>query len=549
MSKARELTTEASPFGLEAWADHLQDKILPVRASVLARLRRLVHNDNTTLHQLSQLVRQDPVLCLHVTRLAQARHREKGSTVAGIEHAVGSLGLEAFIRLCRQLQVLKVKPASMQQKMYFRAIADSQHASLQAAELCRQRGLPFVEEVRLAALLYGCVHWLLWLYAPLHKHEYQQRVLLNRVDVALAEQDILGCTAQALGAELARRWGLPELTCQALDHATSPSQEDLNRLHRRALKDPRLDQQALREINQLTQQRFFPVKLGNWLALTTTHSWYSKKAYRLFDILADYLSTDCDRLLAQLHSYCAEASRQFHVPGTLSPAAELLNIPAHTRPTGLIGHTELEQLAIHFPHPTRPEPAPAVALADTDDTTERPLSAPVNAYQHPQLYQQILQRLQTDPDLRTRSAPTLQSLLQGLHQGLGLARVSLLLINTSKTQLRNGLSLGLDKTAPLNNLELNLEVPSLFKRLSEKPAGIWVDTDKRASLAAMLPQNFSAATGDHDYLLMSIFKAGQPLAIIYADDQPGRHELSEFQYEQFRQLCAAATHALKHPPG
>lgn len=549
MSKGYDLTTDKAPFGLEAWADYLQDKALPVRVSILARLNRLVNNDNTTLQQLSHLVRQDPVLCLQVTRIAQALHREKGSTVAGIEHAVSSLGLDAFKSLSRQLQTLRVKPASMQQKMYFRAIADSQHASLQAAELCRQRGLPFVEEVRLAALLYGFVHWLLWLHAPLHKHEYQKRVLLDKVDVALAEQDILGCTAQALGAELARRWGLPDLTCQALDHATSPSQDDLQRLHRRALKDPELGQLEQREINQLTQQRFFPVKLGNWLALTTTRSWYSRKAIRLFDILADYLSMERDRLLPQLHSRCAEASRQYHVPGTLSPAAELLNIPSQCHLTGLIEQHELVQLATAFPPPAKPEPKHVAPPPETASSAATAAPTEINEHQHPELYLQVLQRLQTDPELQARPAPVLQTLLQGLHQGLGLARVGLLLINTGNTQLRSGLSQGLDRTSPLNNLTLNLEVPSLFKRLSEKPAGIWLNPDKRTSLASMLPQDFSAAVGDHDYLLMSIFKAGHPLAIIYADDQPMRHQLSEFQYDQFRQLCAAATHALKRQPG
>lgn len=531
-------------YGLDAWADYLEQRPLPVRVSVLVRLKRLVNSDNATLHQITDLVRQDPALCFHVTRLAQSRHRQKNSTVTSIEHAVGSLGMDALAALCQSLQTLKVNPASMQQKMYFRAIADSQHASVQAAELCRMRGLPFVEEVRLAALLYGAVHWMLWLHAPLHKHQYQKRVLQDGVDVALAEQDLLGCTAQALGAELAKRWDLPELTQQALDHDTSPSQSDLRLLHRRALKDPRMGKLELREANQLAQQRFFPVKLGNWLALTTTRGWYSKKAAHLMDILADYLSTQPDVLLGQLHGYCAEASRQFHVPGTLSPASEMLLIPSGNQYLGMLSDQEIKRLIPEAPRPVKPKPAPP-PLKVAEDKPARPVTECL----HPHIYKQVFERLQKGYELYTTPAHILQALLQGLHQGLGLSRVSLMLVNPKTLMLHTRRSLGIDDKHPLASLELSLDVPSLFKRLSEKPAGIWIDTPKRHSLAPMLPEAFSAAVAEHDYLLMSVFRNDQPLAILYADDIPGHTALTDFQYEQFRQLCAAATLALKRLPG
>lgn len=527
-------------YGLEAWASYLEHKPLPVRVSVQARLRRLLNNDNTTLHQLTQLARLDPVLCLHLTRLAQQKHRAKGSEVTGIEHAVASLGLEPLESLCNKLATLKVNPGSVQQKMYFRAIADSQHASLQAAELCRQRGLPFVEEVRLAALLYGFVHWMLWLHAPLHKHLYQKRVLEDGIDVALAEQDLFGCTVQALGAELAQRWDLPTLTCQALDHGTSPSHQDLALLHRRALNDPRLGQLETREINQLAQQRFFPVKLGNWLALTTTRSWYSKKAARLFDILGDYLSTESNKLLGQLHANCAEASRQFHVPGTLSPASEMLFIPSAHQAQGILGEKELERLAKTAPKPVKPKPPEPEQVP----VKEAP---PVTEHLHPHIYQQVLERFQSGFEGYTKPAQILQALVQGLHQGLGLARLNIMVIKGSHTESLR--SLGFSTDHPMNSLDINLEVPSLFKRLSEKPAGIWLDEQKRSTLAPMLPESFSQALGDHDCLLMSVFRGEKPLAILYADDLPAHPALSEYQYEQFRQLCAAATLALKHLPG
>src|SRR5690554_1068136 len=533
-------------FGSDAWADYLTERTLPVRVSVLTRFRRLLRDDNTTLQQLSRLIRSDPVLSLQVTRVAQKMHAAKGSSVTSIDHAVNSIGLDQLHQLSESLQSLKVSPRSMHQKMYFRAIADSMHASAQAAELCRHRGLPFVEEVRLAALLYGFGHWLLWLHAPLHKHEYQKKVLLEKVDVALAEQDVYGCTVQALSSELARRWELPELTLAALDHDTSPSRSDLQLLHRRAMNDPRLAQLEQREINQLTQTRFFPVKLGNWVALTSTRGWQSRKTLRLYDIAADFLSWPRDRLVAQLHQTCAEASRQYHVPGTLSPAAQMLFLPSEEALSGLLETSELQLLQQHYPLPEKPRPhtpaAPAAVLKQDTAPAPRP---PVTQHAREELYQQVLQRLQTGYSLYTKPAHILQALLQGLHQGLGLERIALLLINPRQQMLHCARTLGLDDSAAIKELKVDIEIPSLFKRLAEKPAGVWLDRARRKALRPMLPDSFMQAAHSGDYLLMSIFNKGEPLAIIYADDGPGCEQLSEFQYEQFRQLCAAATLALK----
>ena len=77
-------------YGSEAWTEYLAERTLPVRVSILTRFKRLLQDDNTTLQQLSQLIRSDPVLSLQVTRIAQKLHAAKGSSVTSIDHAVNS---------------------------------------------------------------------------------------------------------------------------------------------------------------------------------------------------------------------------------------------------------------------------------------------------------------------------------------------------------------------------------------------------------------------------------------------------------------------------
>ena len=96
----------------------------------------------------------------------------------------------------------------------------------------------------------------------------------------------------------------------------------------------------------------------------------------------------------------------------------------------------------------------------------------------------------------------------------------------------------------MTGLDLCLEVPSLFKRLNEKPAGIWLHRHNREKLAPLLPEAFATRVDGSDYMLMSVFQRERPLAVVYADDLDAR--LSQFQFDRFRQLCAAATRALRH---
>ncbi|WP_370238770.1 hypothetical protein, partial [Neptunomonas phycophila] len=47
-----------------------------------------------------------------------------------------------------------------------------------------------------------------------------------------------------------------------------------------------------------------------------------------------------------------------------------------------------------------------------------------------------------------------------------------------------------------------------------------------------------------DILIMSIFKDDKPVAVIYADGGDNPSALTDFQHQQFRLLCSAASKAL-----
>jgi len=532
-------------YGVDAWAEYLADKALPVRASSLKRLRRLLLDDNTMLHQITPVVKADPVLTLHVTRAAQTLHAGKDSHVTGVDHAVSSLGINKLMEIVGNTKAMKLNPHSVAQKQYFRMQSVSQHAAHQCLYLAETRKLPYADETHLAAMLYGFGFWMLWLHAPLHMDKIQRKVYDDSIDVVLAESDILGCSIQRIAFEVAKLWDLPELVQQALDHETSPSKVTLDKFHQRAMKDPRLTPNEIRELNHLSQERYFPVKISNWLTLTCSRGWYQTKTIRTIDIINDYLSAEIGETISQLHRNCARSSRCFHVPGTLPLAAEMLFIASDLIGNYCLGEKEKNLFKQRFPIPVKPKPPkrekPAVEETKTAEP-EKPDYLDQNAYT------QIVERFVKGYYLYTKPAHILQGLMQGLTQGLGLQRVSLNLIN-SNHRLKTAQSVGFPEDHLFRSFEADLEIPSLFKKLTEKPGCIHLNDGNRAKLAPMLPDNFKAWLPEHDCLLMSLHMKKRAIAIVYADTGESSSAIDDFIQDRFRYICSAATLALKNMNG
>ncbi|SEG86433.1 HDOD domain-containing protein [Marinobacterium lutimaris] len=531
--------TSKNLFGLDDWTAYLGDKTLPVRTSSLVRLKHTLANDDSTLASLGHQVLKDPVLALHVTRLAQSRHEAKGSVVTSVDHAIASLGFGAIETLIRELDTMKVHPHSVSERSFFRAIAASHHASVQVADWVSLKQLPYAEEARLAALFYGLVHWMLWLYAPLHKHRFQIGVIEENASPVEMERLVFGCTTQEMGRALADRWKLNELTLQALDHDTSPSLSTIKQLHMRALNDPRLEEEDMRELNHLVQQHYFPVKLANWMTLNVSRSWTGERSLRTFDIIGDYLDQPLAATMSRLHRNCALSAREFHVPGVMMPASELLLLPGGGQLPHRLTDQELKLYAERFPEPAEPQ--------QEELPVEEELP-PAPELLNPHIYKQILDRFRRGYELYTKQAHILQGLIQGLNRGLGMERVALCVINTRTATLRTAKAIGVDPAEPLSQLEVDLKQPSIFSRLCEKPALLQIHEANRKQIHNGLSPELRGLLEQNDCLIMSIFIGKQPLALIYADRQGSNAPLEEFHLEHFRILCSAATRALKQLP-
>ena len=538
MEELEQDSTNDKLYGLDSWVDFLCDKTSPVRNRILVRMGRALDSDRTTMADLSVLVRSDPSLAFHIICAAQEIHSQKGKTVTSIDHAIASLGFDQLYRLSRKIETIKLHAHNMAQKSYFRAIADSQHAATQAATWAQMKKLGSAEEIRLAALLYGMVHWMLWLHAPLHKDMFLTLVNENGIAPVEAERRIFGCSTQEIGGALAQVWDLPPLTLQALDHETSPSLSMLKQLHLKALGDPRLERDELRQLNHLLQQHYYPVKLANWLALTVSRGWDSKRADRTYAFIGDYLNIQPQDIRPLLHKTCAVAAREYHVPGTLTPAAELLFLPSNTELPYALTEQERAVYENRFPIPELPPEEP-----DPDELALEPQEIkPTLAQAH--IYEQIMHRLLKGYDLYTKPAHILQGLMQGIGEGLGLERLALALYRPNEQKILTVKVIGFGESDAIASMNTNANNP-LMERMLRKPVCVWINDENRRQLSPHLPREIRTIQPLHDCMLMSVFKDQQPVAIVYADRGPDAEPIDAFYHERFRYLCSAASLALK----
>ncbi|EXJ12141.1 HDOD domain-containing protein [Nitrincola nitratireducens] len=536
------MSNTVSPKGVDEWLSFLADKPLPVRASTLTRLKKALHSPSSTLVTLPPIISHDPVLCFHLCCEAQRLLASRHAKVTSLSHAVQALGFDRIEQLVASLTILKLNPNSTPQKMYFRAIADSHHAATQVADWLHLRNASYREEAKMASLFYGFIHWLMWLYAPFHKEAYQEKVYKHNQDVVLAEHDVFGCTLQELGQKLGALLHVPELTLEALNHDSSPTSSLLGLLHLKAMGDARLEIKDLREVNHLIQQPFFPVKLSNWLSLTTTRGWDSDKAKRIFEIITDYLQLRGYEAQARLHAQCAESARQYHLPGVLSPATELLWISSTPYIPGLFSITEKAQTESLYPPFTIPVSTPIPPTSEVDTTQERPTPE----FADSELYKHIATQFHSADSGYSRPAQVLKDLLKGLKLGLGLERVLLLSVDIPNNRIQTSYQVGFGKDHEVAAFEMAYDIPSLLKRLCEKPANHVCQKSNRQQTHQALPHDFLRHISPSDFIVMSIFCNKTPIGIVYADRIPNSLELEDFYCERFRYLCSSATLAMKY---
>jgi len=509
--------TDFHPRPLADWLTQLEPMQLPIDAAVRgAFLLKL--EEGASASELSTLLQSDPALVLLLFREANralARYDREAHT---LEHAISLLGAGRMQALAAEAPVLD--PAHPFSESYRATLMRSRHAAAQAQLWAEGTGLWPAEEVFWSTLLAASPLWPLWLEAGPALQRIEQWRAEHGAVSPRSVAEVLGCDYRELGAELGKRWLLPGMSQASWDAKSAGSLRQWIGLERAA----RLDEPPVingRPLAELCHHPALIVSLANAIAEEADWDWHSERALRLLKAAA----TACRRPLAVLINSChrtaAAISREYADTGLLTPGAKLLCRWQQAR----LWRQDL------------PATTASRSTSDTSTSTANP------ADRANRILAEAARKLRTPTEIGSvRDA--LELVVNTLHDGAGLKRVTALFVKPTTRELQTVLSVGADKTPALRQLRLPSQNNQLLSQLLTKPICLLIDADNRGKYWQHLPEDFRVAIGCDSFVLMTVFAKDRPVALLCADNAPDALVNGERQHTLFKQICQLASQTL-----
>lgn len=202
-------------WGVSQWAAYFEHQPLPVmrRSKQLMAQLEAIEGEMLSPKGLSDIVLQDPLLCLCLLREAERRKSNRlGRETTTALAAILQLGVDGFRKL------LLASPEVDEQNAGLLRVEARAHVAAQLAlAWSTGRGDLNPEEVAVASLLGGTGDLLLWVYASEIPQKAEDELRSGRaVRSAQAQMQACGFTFKELTLQCAERWKMPGLVIQLL---------------------------------------------------------------------------------------------------------------------------------------------------------------------------------------------------------------------------------------------------------------------------------------------------------------------------------------------
>ena len=209
-----------SRWGAKQWAAYFEHQALPVmrRSKLLIAALEAAEGETLSPKNLSDIVLQDPLLCLCLLREAERRksHRLDRETTTALA-AILQLGVDEFRKLLEDSPEVDESNTGL-----LRVETRASLAAQIALVWSTGRGDLNPEEVAVASLLGGTGDLLLWVYAAEIPEKAESELRSGRATrSAQAQIQACGFTFKELTLQCAERWKLPGLVIQLLRGAES----------------------------------------------------------------------------------------------------------------------------------------------------------------------------------------------------------------------------------------------------------------------------------------------------------------------------------------
>ncbi len=187
------------------------------------RIRDLVNDPASRAHDIAAVIANEPVLTARLLRVANSPWFGRRAQIDTVDKAVRVLGMDEIGNLALAVSAVaalgNLHTALVARETFWR---DSVHCAVLASRLGRRLGEQRGEQLFVAGLLHSVGHLILCARRSEQMQMLMARSAAEAQPLHVAELVAFGYDYAEVGAELMRRWDLPDALCSAVHWHTRP---------------------------------------------------------------------------------------------------------------------------------------------------------------------------------------------------------------------------------------------------------------------------------------------------------------------------------------
>jgi len=481
-------TAKSRPQGISEWITYVKDKPIPVLSKTLAELQIICKRDDAPIHKIVSIVEHDPGLIAELLRQCNHTKGHKlDRDISSVQQSIMLVGIQRLAHIANTLPSLEESLSEQARQQVFRTFCRAYHAGSQATYWARQRRDMMPDEIFAATQLHYLGEMILSIHAPEQLLTAFKLRREQNISSEEAQYIVLGFSIDQLSLAIAQDWKLPNLVKEALqsENASNP--------------------------------RGFSIMMAVQLSRLGTINWYSDKMYSIYKHMSKVLGVEEHDVSRQAHILAVDIAHQNKFKGVLQAAA----------------------LLVYCPQP------PTKNIQKIKQTSAQDYQADICLMPQVNLIQATIKSLRCAANARQDKNKILGICLKGLHDGIGLNRVTYAKVDSELRTLSAATSVGSENDPIFNKFSIRLKEKDLFKMLLTKPQAICINDSTRDDFWPLVPDEFKKIIGTNSFVAMSIFSKNKPIGIIYADRHTSSCQIDNSSYQYFKRLCRSFSDAIQ----
>ncbi len=196
---------------------------LPTLPIVASKLISLTSNEDTTLADIAELVSQDIALSSKILKVSNSAFYNFPQQIGSIKQAISILGINAVRSLVLSFSFLSMKKGTYESRFDFEKFWEKSLASAVAAKLILEKVKNAdTEEIFVTGLLQNLGELVLARTFPVEYDTVLQTIEDEKLHCVDVEKSILGENHSFFGAEVAKKWGFPEVLILPIQYHHEP---------------------------------------------------------------------------------------------------------------------------------------------------------------------------------------------------------------------------------------------------------------------------------------------------------------------------------------